>query len=841
MRQKLGRLLAFGWILCLLMGLAPALAESLHTETEHPALEAEIRPGYDGRITYGKPIPLRVTVRNSGADLEGTLAVNTYVNRLKYDRYETEIFIPAGGERTVVLPVTVLAQQDVFTVEILQNGEKLLARNVSPAGIINPSAMMIGVLSTRPRNLANLDIDQESDVLSRYEYWQTVPLTAETLPEEAELLDAFGMMVLDDLDPAALTEKQQKALKDWIASGHVLILGGGRCAPQNLAFLGEETALRAESFTVSDSVIPSLESFLGQKTSEERPQAAIARITGGEPLASDEEGNGLIWRETVGSGRVYTLAWEAGDAALNASPMMHPFFQQLLILEDPDLYRDIQATDDSTSGRTLPDDTMPLELNNPLPAAAIVIAAGVLLAAGAWFLLRKFGKTGWMWAVLPALALAAAGGTVLLAGSSDMNGPAALTSVNLVQDSGGTVTRFTGVTAAAPRPGLTAWSMEGEDLTALLYDDHWWGTDEEENASREPATLRAVYRTGAKKEVTVRTDTPWEEIRLAATRTEDLGGKVDAEIWMEKDGLHGVVQNNLPWALQEGAVVCPYGFVTIPALVPGESAEFVMLSETAANPSDVVFEDGKMFLNASASMYTVVSQLLYGQSRETIDGTEGTLSSMITAAAEELAAREGNAQNAVSFMYTAEPVLAEVSDQAAPKASLLPPVLADGRETAARGGIVRMNAEIRYETIGKTGVVFHAPGMDAAVRCVTDEQGLPAGDAAEDAGRKYYQYYDLNDHPTFRFTPEDLENVAVERLVIGMEEWYLNELKCYILDPKQKTWTEIKPNTDLENPQQYLDETGSLYCQFRPNTAESYASIPAPTLTLEGMLKKGGQ
>ena len=123
----------------------------------------------------------------------------------------------------------------------------------------------------------------------------------------------------------------------------------------------------------------------------------------------------------------------------------------------------------------------------------------------------------------------------------------------------------------------------------------------------------------------------------------------------------------------------------------------------------------------------------------------------------------------------------------------------------------------------------------AAVRCVTDEQGLPAGDAAEDAGRKYYQYYDLNDHPTFRFTPEDLENVAVERLVIGMEEWYLNELKCYILDPKQKTCTEIKPNTDLENPQQYLDETGSLYCQFRPNTAESYESIPAPTLTLEGL------
>ena len=55
------------------------------------------------------------------------------------------------------------------------------------------------MLSTRPRNLANLDIDQENDVLSRYEYWQTVALTAETLPEEAELLNAFGMIVLDGM------------------------------------------------------------------------------------------------------------------------------------------------------------------------------------------------------------------------------------------------------------------------------------------------------------------------------------------------------------------------------------------------------------------------------------------------------------------------------------------------------------------------------------------------------------------------------------------------------------------------------------------------------------------
>ena len=157
MRLKLGRLLAFGLFICLLAGMIPAAAESLHTEVENPALEAEVLLGYNGRITYGKAVPVRVTVRNAGEDLEGTLAVNAYADPIKYDRFETEIFVPAGGERTFVLPVVPQTRQEIFTAEILRDGERLAAVNALPEGVIDPSAMMIGVLSSRPRNLANLD------------------------------------------------------------------------------------------------------------------------------------------------------------------------------------------------------------------------------------------------------------------------------------------------------------------------------------------------------------------------------------------------------------------------------------------------------------------------------------------------------------------------------------------------------------------------------------------------------------------------------------------------------------------------------------------------------------
>ncbi len=830
MRLKTGRLLAFGLILCLLTGCGAAFAGSLHTETENPALEAEVRLGYDGRITFGKAMPVRVTVRNAGEDLEGTLAVNAYVSQTKYDRYETEIFVPAGGERTIVLPVTAETRQEIFTAEILRDGEVLFAVNAQPEAVINPAAMMIGVLSSRPRNLANLDITQENDVLYRYEYWQTVALTPETLPEEKELLDSFGMIVLDDTDPAALTEKQLQALRDWIVRGHVLILGGGSAAPRNLTVPGALTGLTPGDFTVSGGVISALENYLGQKSSGRTPETVLAVPEGEEPLISDADGNGLVWQETAGAGKIYVLAWEAGDAALNTESILHTFFQQMLLREDSSLYNRILYPDDSSGARLIPGDNHPIALRNPMPAAILVIGGGALIACAVWLVLRKHGKTQWMWAVLPALSLAAAGVAVLLSGGSSMNRPVAVTAVNLVQDPSGRLTRYTGITAAAPRPGLHSYSMEGEQLEALLYEDTYWESEEDTgNTIREPGTLRTVHRSGAKNEIAVNAEMPWESVNLAAERPEKDDGLVQAEIWMESDGFHGTVFNGMPYALKEGAVVCIYGFVKVPALAPGESADFVLLSDTAKDPYNPVFENGKMYMNASSSVYQVVSQMLFGQSQEEIGGRESSLIGMMTAAADfltENSRRKGNGQSSAVFVYCAEP-----------ESSFFSPVRTDGLETEGRGEMAMLNAAIRYLAVGKTGVVFHAPGMDPAVRCKINGEGMPAGDMEKESSRNYYNYYDVNERPTFRFSPENISDVEISRLTIGIEEWYVNDLHCYALNTRLKTWVEITPNQPLQRPEQFLDENGNLWCQFRPASGENYTSIPEPTLTVEGKLK----
>ena len=832
MRKWTGRLIAFGMILCLLALTGLAAAEGLHNEVPNDTLEIEAEPGYDGRITYGKVIPVRVTVRNNGADLEGTVAVNTYASTLKYDRYEAEIFVPAGGERTVVLPVKIGVRQEILTVEVLQDGEVICAVNTTPEGIINPSAMMIGVLSTRPQNLSCLDISQEDDTLQRYEFWKTVELTPETLPDDGQLLDAFGMIVLDDVDPAQLTDKQQKALKAWVESGHVLISGGGTNAPQNLAFLGEWTELRTEDFAVSDRVHDGLEGFIGRKATGKHPEITLAKITGADPMVSDARGNGLTWRISAGEGCVYQLAWEAGDPALNSESLMHVFFQQMLIDNDATLYYNILYPTSMESAQVSPDSQQPLDIGSVMPAAAVIIAGAALIGGVLWIVLKKKDASKWMWVGIPALALIAAIAVTLLAGGSPMGKPAAATCVNLVQNLEGTVTRYTGMTAAAPRPGLHSWSMDGEKLAVQLVDEYYYWMDEnEDEAPKEPVKLRSIVRTGEQESTAVNAESPWETFTMFTTRTADTAGLVEAEIWMEADGLHGTIVNGTQYTLKEGAVVCLYGFAKIPALKPGESADFAMIAADAADPSSPKFTDGVMIRNTSTSFYDVVNQMYYGDQPEQYDPVRSTLEGLTTSAASQLQSERnrkngtGSSDTGVIFVYSAQPEGYEAPD-----------IYADGEKIESTSTTVMLTAEMKYLTVGKTGVVFRAAGMDQAVRCSVNEAGMPEGDMLLDnvSGKYQYYYFPLSEKPTFRFTPEGLTEMEISRLVIGMEEWYLNELKAYVLNVKAKEWVEFTPNQPLKNPDKYIDADGNIYVQFRPVSGDSYSDIPAPSIMLEG-------
>ena len=830
MRLFLKQLAAVLLSLAILAGMPAALADTMHREVDSPDIEMTAEIGYDGVITYGKAIPVRVRIRNWGADLEGVLGVNAYANTLEYNRYEVSVSIPSGAEKEYVLPVLVMTKQAMFTPELVVGGRVVEAVNVPAGSVYNPSAMLVGVLSTRPQALSNMTISQENDALSRYEYWQTVALDADTFPDSAALLNSFGVLVIDDIDPASLTDRQQEALNAWIEAGHILLCGGGSYAARNVAYFSGRTGLAAGETETSRNVLPALESFAGARRSGKMPKVTVAHLSGADPVIADEDGEGLVYRTEAGAGRIYTMAFEAGETRLNTESVMHYFWQQALVRFDSTRYNNVlYPASKSDAGAVYPGPEAEIPVRSPMSAAVVVIVGMMVLAVAAWILLRvmkKKERRTWMWAVLPALAAAAAALILLISSGSGLNRTMAVYAESLLQRTDGSVTRNIGISAASPSAGVHTYSLDGAPLKVPYLQDIYWYEDEDK-APSEPTEMAMCYTAGEEERMAVRSSTPWEVKTMRSESAAEGLGKVEAEIWMEGDGLHGTIRNAGTLSLKAGKVITSFGFVSVPAIRPGESADFALL-ETPPDPNgNGMPKDGQMVRNSGYSLYSMSYTAEGLEEYWEGSGRKYLIRNLSSGMLDMLTGGEYYSSNTGSvFLYYAEP-----------EESIPLSVSADGRKLDVSGTTL-FGAEMEYLTVGKTGIVFHAPGMDEAVRMELDGDGMPAGETQADPKNGYSKYYHtLSETPTFRIMLEDPRKVEITELTVVMDTWYASSARCYLLNVNTGEWDAVEINKPVKHPEDYLDAEGRLYCQFRPNTTDAYMDIPTPGVSLEGRVR----
>ena len=815
---------------CLFFACAAGTAESMHREIESDVFDMEVEIGYDGLMTYGRIMPVHVRIRNFGGDFEGVLGMNAYISQKEYDRYETEIAIPAGSEREFTLPIAVYARQEQFTAEILKDGETVCASSAAPTRLVNPSAMLIGVLSTRARNLNNLIIDRDSDVLARYELWQTIPLTPETFPEDPALLRSFGMLVLDDIDPAQLNEKQQAALDTWLRSCRVLLCGGGANAGRNISFLNGYTGLKLEEITTSDSVVEGLEKALGRSSKGKKVTATIAQYSGAEAIAHDAEGRGLIWRTEAGSGRIYTAAFETGDAKLNSESLMHYFWQQLLVDQDQSVYSNILYSDGDnvTSASVFGGYSTMIRARSYLLPGVLIVAGMLLISCILWVVLKKKDKRQGMWIILPVIAVLSVTGILLLSGQAETNRPMAVIMENMVQDASGMIRNYCGISAAAPEFGRHRFSTAAENLHVTSYD--YVDYDEEEDKKRpEPDTMRTCYIFGRENAVTTENVKPWEQVNMSADSAVSFSGRVEGEVWMEEDGLYGEIVNATEITLSAGKLITSYGWQDVPALAPGEKAQIRLTKGTMKNTSNPKYESGTLYLE-NPSMYAAVNSAMgYDFSdttvpRQEMEGRE-LATSMINGAAEMLKRSRNNwsygAYESALFLFCAQPeVTAEMK------------LSVDGKPVEQETHKMMLTAELSFVTSGRTGVVFRSAGMDIPERVETDENLMPTDSVMTSSKQMYY--HSLTEAPTFLFSLKDVAGVRIESLEVLEDTYYTNQARLYILNAETQEWEEISMNKPVKDAGRYLDSEGRLYLQFRSASQDMYADIPTPMINLEG-------
>ena len=817
---------------CLLFACVNSTAESMHEEISNPSFDLEITVGYNGNMTYGKVMPVRVRIRNYGDDFEGILGMNAYVSNREYDRYEKSVAIPAGSSREYELLVTVYARQDSFTAELLKDGEVVCASSGAAATVINPSAMMIGVLSTRPQNLKNLDINNENDTLSRYEFWQTIALTQADFPEQVSALKSFGMLMIDDVDPASLSDKQRKALDDWLRSGRILVCGGGANASRNIAYFNQYTELSLKEVTTSDYVLQGLENMSAGKRTGRKVTTAIAEYDGGEPLGKDNRGRGLVYRSAAGAGRIYTAAFEIGEPQLNSEKLMHSFWQQLLLNYDQELYSSVMYANAGNDNYNFLNASgfLPVSAKSRMLSGMLIVAGLLLVACVLWWILKKRDLRQWMWLVLPLLSVVAVACLVLLSFSSETNRPMAVIAENLIQESSGEIRDYRSASVAVPSYGRHSFTMAGDDLKVMTYDYVNYDEDEEKNYP-EPTKMRTCYSAGGDNIVSVESITPWETTELISEADPDIQGQISGLVWMEEDGIHGEIENGTDQKLSAGYMVTSYGFTTVPELEPGEKADILLKKGTFADPQNPEYKDGFMYTE-SPGMYSVVYAAVgYDELRDSgrPEGQEkAAIANMINNAADLL--RRGRSSwfygpyETAMYLYSAKPEGRKTAE-----------ISVDGNPVKQKADTALLTVELKYQTVGRTGVVFRNAGMDLPVRVETDDELMPVSGSLQSAqSTKNMMYHTLNENPTFLFELDDLKGVRVEHLQIIQSSYYIDQTVAYALNVRDHTWEQIEMNVNIDHPERYLDENGKLYVQFRLDGKNMYADISTPMIIVEG-------
>ena len=833
MRNGLKNALVLLMALCMVLLCAPGLAESGERDAWAGELDMEVTVGFGGMMTYGKTMPVRVRIRNYGDDFDGVLGMNAFVDKKDYDRYEKEVFVPAGAEREFELAICVYTRQDRFTAELVKDGETVCTADGTANRLVNPAAMLVGVLSTRPQNLNNLNIDRENDVLGRYELWQTVPLTADTFPESSSLMNSFAMLVVDDIDPAALTQKQQEILDAWLRGGRILICGGGANAARNAAFFGKYTGLKLEGVAASESVMEGLEQTIGRSLSGKRVSTTLAEFSGAQPLGRDAENRGLVWRTTVGGGRIYTAAFEAGDPRLNSEGLMHYFWQQLLVNQDADTYTALTYAGDGASAATVTGGySTTIEAKSHLLTGLLIVLGVLILSCVCWAVLKRKDRRQWMWLVLPVIAVTAAAGILLLSTAAETNRPLAVIADNLVQDSSGAIRDYSGISVAAPTFGRHSYSLGAEKLRLMMYDYVDYDEDEEDEKNREPDTLRTCYQSGGENAVTAESTTPWEMVNLSAERLSQTQGRITGAIWMEEDGLHGEVVNETDTAFGAGRILTTYGYVSVSSLAPGEKAGFVLTRQKMKDPDKPKYEDGG-FYPEQPGFYSVVSNAVgYDDTYTSATPEEARerelAGGMINSAADVLRQGRGNysygAYETALFLYSAKPLQAEETA-----------LKVDGEEVTQKTGMTLLTAELAFTAVGRTGVVYRSAGMDIPERVETDENRMPTEERVQNGKQLYY--HTLNENPTFLFALDGMEGVDVKKMQVLIDSYYARQARAYALNMETRDWEEIKLNEDIKAPGRFLNAEGRLYLQFRDASGDMYADIPTPMITLEGRLE----
>ena len=358
----------------------------------------QVTAGFDGYCRRDGWCPVYILLSNEGADIEGELyvAVRGASGTAEQDVYARPVLLPARSRKAFFLYLPSVGWTTQVIVR-LASGEEILALQPANVRRLGEEDRLYGVISSSPSALNFL-----SDVVPTGGQAAVAHLSLETLPPTPLGWEPLDVLILNDVNTAALSAEQRQALETWVAHGGHLIVGGGAGAARTAAGVAGLLPV-----TVGGGTRP-VENLwaLGERVALGPYAVAEVTLGDGEALIEQRDEQGdliLLARRAYGAGKVDFLAFDAGLNPFVRWDDNAQMWEFIVGAEGADT--EWLTVRNGYSGRDAINAIPGLELPSTWQILAFMIVYTLLIGPVNYLVLRKLDRRELAWLTIPVLVV----------------------------------------------------------------------------------------------------------------------------------------------------------------------------------------------------------------------------------------------------------------------------------------------------------------------------------------------------------------------------------------------------------------------------------------------------
>lgn len=509
--------------------------------------------GLGGYACYECPMQATVTIESS-KNFSGIL-------QIMYDEeyggvitaYGKKITLAAGESKTYKMAVAPPTSAGGVKLAILNDREKPVYEEKTTVELTGLGEKVItGVLSDDYAGVGYINGFSLSDSYTNsYHVINTLELTKDTFPDNAQVLTMMDYLVIDNFDTSTLSEKQYEALKQWTAEGGTLILSLGSHYQNVLSGFKDDFV----SGTIGDIKKRNLTwNTIEQEVSMQNVECIDFELGDGE-IMSAYTADGSAWKKNYGMGGVavlsYSLSMEPFASSTWKKNVAAAIFEEASNNIDLDARRE-KINDMFNTGSRLATVAESVKRPSSLLYGLLLLFYVVFVGPILYLILKKKNKREIVWIAIPITSLVFTGIIYCTSFIYRINKPL-LNSFTIIRSSENSAEETVYSEVVCPSAKKYTFKING-DYSGFRnqyyqYDYSFFGNGSD---SKEANYDYMYLDNGGENEVILNSDSNFDKFDFSMTRVLNEGvGEISCDLDCNINSFTGTITNNTVYDLSD--------------------------------------------------------------------------------------------------------------------------------------------------------------------------------------------------------------------------------------------------------------------------------------------------